>query len=151
MKEFVRLIHAEAASDTETCGRVELSYAEREKSRQRATLTSGEDIAIKVPRGLVMRGGDILESEDGRRITVVAAAESVSTVHANTARALTRVAYHLGNRHVWVEVGPSWLRYLHDHVLDEMVIGLGAKITHEQAPFEPEGGAYGGRGHSHAH
>ena len=64
---------------------------------------------------------------------------------------LARAAYHLGNRHVALQVGSGWLRYLHDHVLDDMVRGLGFEVVVEEAPFEPEAGAYGGHGHSHSH
>jgi urease accessory protein len=65
---------------------------------------------------------------------------------------MARVCYHLGNRHVPLQIEPEWVRYQHDHVLDEMVIGLGAEVTSETAAFEPEAGAYGGSssGHSHA-
>ena len=94
-----------------------------------------------------MRGGDYLQSDDNRVIAVVSASERVSTIHAQDPEILARVAYHLGNRHVWVQVGNGWLRYLADHVLDEMVQGLGCKPESEIAPFEPEGGAY----HAHHH
>jgi urease accessory protein len=80
---------------------------------------------------------------------VGAAPEWVSTLHAPDARLLARVAYHLGNRHVALQIGEGWLRYSHDHVLDEMARGLGAQLSVEQAPFEPEGGAYHAGGHSH--
>ena len=128
---------------------VELSYAQREKARQRVFLTSGEEVAINIKRGQIMRGGDQLQSASGRRVAVQAAAEKVSTVRCADPLQLTRIAYHLGNRHVWLQVGNGWLRYLHDHVLDEMVLGLGGSVAVEQAPFEPEAGAYGSHGHHH--
>ena len=104
-----------------------------------------------LPRGTVMRGGDRLLSKTGGAVIVVAAAEAVSTVRCEDARPLARIAYHLGNRHIAVQVGSGWLRYLADHVLDDMVAGLGTAPRRESAPFEPEGGAYGNQGHSHAH
>ena len=100
-----------------------------------------------LPRGTVLRGGDLLRSRNGETIAVVAAPEEVSTVHCTDRRTLARIAYHLGNRHVMLEVGDGWVRYARDHVLDEMVRYLGCDAVHEHVPFEPEGGAYA---HSHA-
>ena len=99
-----------------------------------------------LPRGLGLRDGDLLAADDGRIVTVVAPPEAVSTVSTNDPKALARAAYHLGNRHVPVQVGDGWLRYLADHVLDDMLRGLGLEPKSEQAPFEPESGAY-----DHAH
>ena len=85
-------------------------------------------------------------------IGIEAASEDVSTVHHEDPVMLARAAYHLGNRHVPLQVGDGWLRYQHDHVLDDMVRGLGLAVKTETAPFEPEAGAYGGgHGHSHSH
>jgi urease accessory protein len=126
-----------------------LPFDLRSRSRFRARLVSGEEVGVQLTRGQILRGGDRLLIEDGRVVEVRAAPESVSTVRTPDARLLARAAYHLGNRHVALQVGDGWLRYGHDHVLDEMVRGLGAEITLEQAPFEPEAGAYHG-GHEHA-
>jgi urease accessory protein len=107
---------------------------------------------VVLARGQILRSGDLLLTSDERVVEVGAAAEWVTTVRAAQPPLLARIAYHLGNRHVALEIGADWLRYGHDHVLDEMVRGLGAELTVEQAPFEPEAGAYaGGHGHSHAH
>ena len=126
-----------------------LPFDLRSRSRFRARLVSGEEVGVQLSRGQILRGGDRLLIEDGRVVEVRAAPESVSTVRTPDARLLARAAYHLGNRHVALQVGDGWLRYGHDHVLDDMVRGLGAEITLEQAPFEPEAGAYHG-GHEHA-
>jgi len=126
-----------------------LPFDLRSRSRFRARLVSGEEVGVQLTRGQILRGGDRLLIEDGRVVEVRAAPESVSTVRTPDARLLARAAYHLGNRHVALQVGDGWLRYGHDHVLDDMVRGLGAEITLEQAPFEPEAGAYHG-GHEHA-
>ncbi len=147
METFVRVI-SEREPATET---VCLEFRLREKARQRATLNSGEVIALMLPRGILLRGGDILESETGRRIGVVAADEAVSTVCCDDSVTLARIAYHLGNRHVRLQVGRGWVRYLKDHVLDGMVRGLGAAPASHEAPFEPEAGAYHGESHSHSH
>lgn len=129
-----------------------LPFAERQKARQRALLESGRAVGLKLPRGTVLRGGDLIRSDCGLVVKVQAANEPVSTVRAVDPVALARVAYHLGNRHVWVQVGDGWLRYLADHVLDDMVRGLGAEVSAESAPFEPEAGAYSaGGGHHHHH
>jgi urease accessory protein len=127
-----------------------LPFDLRSRSRFRAQLASGEEVGVQLTRGQILRGGDRLLMEDGRVVEVCAAPESVSTVRTPDARLLARAAYHLGNRHVALQVGDGWLRYGHDHVLDDMVRGLGAGITVEQAPFEPEAGAYHG-GHDHEH
>jgi urease accessory protein len=129
-----------------------LPFELRSRSRFRARLASGEEVGVQLTRGQILRGGDRLLTEDGRVVEVRAAPESVSTLRTPDARLLARAAYHLGNRHVALQVGDDWLRYGHDHVLDDMVRGLGVVVTVEQAPFEPEAGAYhGGHEHSHEH
>ena len=147
MDEFVQVVRDGPAAGIGDA--VVLEYSRREKTRQRAQLESGEEIAIKLPRGTVMRGGDCLRTAHGRTVRVVSGREQVSTVYASAADVLARVAYHLGNRHVWLQVGPGWVRYLADHVLDDMVRGFGLEPAAEVAAFEPEGGAYSSHGHSH--
>jgi urease accessory protein len=129
-------------------GRLELPFERRRKSRQRAVLDSGEEVAIELPRGQVLRGGDRVLASDGRVIEVVAQRERVAHVMCESSRLLTRAAYHLGNRHVAVQVGEDWLRIAADPVLERMLEGLGATIAVLDEPFEPEAGAYGS-GHSH--
>lgn len=127
---------------------LELPFELRQKSRLRTRLVSGADVGLFLERGTVLRGGDYLISNDGRVILVLAAAEKVLKVTCASPQDLARAAYHLGNRHVPVEVGEGWLRLGADHVLAEMLHGLGAKVSEEFSPFEPEAGAYGG-GHQH--
>lgn len=127
-----------------------LPFEKRQKSRFRAQMNNGKDAGISIERGSVLRGGNCLKSRNGQLVMIVSANEEVSTIHCDNAHDLARAAYHLGNRHVSLQVGDFWIRYLKDHVLDEMVQGFGLKIKHEAAPFEPEVGAYHG-GHSHAH
>jgi urease accessory protein len=124
-------------------GELLLPFDLRQKSRQRARLVSGEEVAIELPRGQVLRGGDWVIASDGRAIEVVAAVEMVLHVECDSPQALARAAYHLGNRHVPVQVGDGWLRIAADHVLARMLEGLGARLTPMDAAFEPEAGAYG--------
>jgi urease accessory protein len=139
-----------------------LPFELRQKSRLRARLDGGAEVALILPRGRVLRDGDVLRANDGFAVRVCASPEKVSTVSGVTgsdAVALARCAYHLGNRHVPVQIGAGFLRYQRDHVLDDMVRGLGLVVTEEEAPFEPEAGAYGeheyahggGPGHAHGH
>ncbi len=122
--------------------RLELPFERRQKSRQRAVLASGEEVAIELERGHVLRGGDWLLASDGRAVEVIAKPEQVVRIECDTAHDLARAAYHLGNRHVPVQVGPGWLAIAADAVLERMLQGLGARLTSLQAPFEPEAGAY---------
>lgn len=127
-----------------------LPYDLRQKARQRVTLGSGREAGIILPRGTTLRHGDILTADDGTPCKVVAADEAVSVARVDDHLTLARIAYHLGNRHVAVQVLEDRLIYLHDHVLDDMVRGLGATVTVSRQPFEPEEGAYhGGAQHHH--
>lgn len=128
--------------------RLILPFELRQKSRLRTRLESGEEVGLFLERGTLLRDGDCLLGEDGRIVRVVAAPESVLLIKCKTPQALTQAAYHLGNRHVPLQIGDGWLRLGSDHVLKQMVLGLGAQVTEEIAPFEPEAGAYGG-GHRH--
>jgi len=124
----------------------------RRKSRFRASLQGGEEVAVVLPRGGVLRHGDLLQIETGGLVEVRAAPQKVSEARTYDAFLLARVCYHLGNRHVPLEIGPGWLRYEHDHVLDEMVESLGLGVKSAEAPFEPESGAYASAGgHHHSH
>jgi urease accessory protein len=117
-----------------------LPFEQRQKSRLRAQAENGEEVALILPRGRVLRGGDRVAATDGREVETVAAPEKL--LHIESAE-LARVAYHLGNRHVPLQVGPGFLRIAEDHVLEEMARKLGARVSHVEAPFEPEAGAYG--------
>jgi urease accessory protein len=143
------------AQQLEPKGRLELPFDARRKSRLRTHLASGEEAALVLPRGEVLRGGDLVVASDGRVVEVIAAAERVLHVECASATELARCAYHLGNRHVPVEVGEGFLRLAEDHVLEKMLAGLGAKLSHLTAPFEPEAGAYHGNAagahHDHEH
>ncbi|MEA9388987.1 urease accessory protein UreE [Acerihabitans sp. TG2] len=144
-----RLEHPQLATATVT-----LDLDTRLKSRAHVVLDDGREAGLMLPRGQVIRGDDLLADENEQHvIQVIAAPETVSTVYANNSLLLARVCYHLGNRHVPLQVEREWVRYQHDHVLDDMVRGLGATVETGQAPFEPEAGAYqsASPGHHHHH
>lgn len=137
------------ASATES---LTLAFEFRCKNRLHARLDSGEEIGLFLKRGTVLRGGDHLLANDGRVIVVKAALEAVMTAYSAEPLHLIQAAYHLGNRHVALEVKPGWLRFSRDHVLADMVRGLGLEVEELMAPFEPESGAYGKQaGHAHGH
>jgi urease accessory protein len=142
-------LHTKVEQAGQIDGELVLPYELREKSRLRAALTSGEEVAVLTVRGTVLRDGDLLKGEDGRIVIVKAAPEATYRVECTTPQALLRCAFHLGNRHTQAQVGNGWLRIRRDTVLKEMLAGLGAQVTEEQAPFEPESGAYGGGHHHH--
>ena len=123
----------------------------RVKSRIKVTLDDGREAGLFLPRGKILRNGDLVVSEEGLVVEIKAAPELVSTVSSDNPHALAVASYHLGNRHVPLQVEPTWLRYLHDHVLDDMVKGLGLSVKTETAPFEPEAGAYQSSANGHHH
>ncbi|HEY9278806.1 MAG TPA: urease accessory protein UreE [Eoetvoesiella sp.] len=128
-----------------------LPFESRRRSRQKVTLDDGQEIGLVLNQGTVLRHGDLLVAEDGQFVLVEAALESVLKVTANSPQQLTRAAYHLGNRHVLVEVGPSYLHLEYDPVLVDMLQRLGnVNVERVNQPFEPDAGAYGG-GHKHGH
>jgi urease accessory protein len=138
-------------TDREPGAFLTLPIDQRVRSRLRVTLDDGRDAGLFLPRGTLLRGGDRLGSEDGLVVEIIAADETVTTVHCNDLARLARTAYHLGNRHVPLQVEQGWLRYLHDHVLDDMLRQMGLEPVVEQAPFEPEAGAYQQAAHGHHH
>ena len=127
-----------------------LPFESRQKARLHTKLDNGLDAGLFLPRGLIIRGGDILKAETGEYVKIISAEEKVSTASSNDLLLIARACYHLGNRHVPIQISEHWIRYLHDHVLDEMIVGLGLSVKQELAPFEPESGAYS-VSHSHAH
>jgi urease accessory protein len=146
------LIEGRAAGDAPATERLTLSFELRCKTRLRTRLDSGEEAGLFLERGLILRAGDKLVGNDGRVVEVCAAPEAVMEARSADPVLLAKAAYHLGNRHVPVQVGDGLLRFGRDHVLGEMVRGLGLAVIEIEAPFEPESGAYGGHGgHAHPH
>jgi urease accessory protein len=126
-----------------------LPWEQRTKSRLRVVLDNGKDAGLFLSRGSILRGNDLVASEDGYVVQVRAAHEPLSMVTCNDPLAMARACYHLGNRHTSLEITANHFQYLTDPVLDRMVIGLGLEVYFEKAPFEPEVGAYTGGGHHH--
>lgn len=127
---------------------VELTFDQRERSRVRVALASGEEIGIQLKVGSMLSHGDKLALQDGRIVEVIAADESLHEIRAVSLTLLARIAYHVGNRHVPLQVEDDHLLMLPDHVLRAMVEGLGGTVSEVKRGFQPESGAYG---HSHVH
>ena len=131
---------------------VTLPRDQREKSRLKVTLDDGREAGLFFEKGTSFQEGDLIISDDENVLVEIKAAdETVSSVMCDDPLQLARACYHLGNRHIPLQINKGILRYQHDHVLDKMVRGLGLEVKTEQAPFEPESGAYSGGGHHHSH
>jgi urease accessory protein len=145
MVVFTHLVEEGRAS-----AEIALTFEWRVRTRFRQRTASGEWVGFHLPRGTILRDGDLLASEGGRVLRIQAAEEILLEVHASSAEHLTRIAYHLGNRHVAVQVSADFLRLQVDHVLEGMVLGLGGQVERIAAPFDPETGAYGHGAHADA-
>jgi urease accessory protein len=135
---------------------VELDWDVRQKSRFDCTDSRGRHLGVFLPRGTVVRGGDVLVAEDGSLVQVIAAPQPVLVIthcqEHGTPFDLARAAYHLGNRHVPIELKPDHLKIEPDHVLANMLRAMHLIVNEALAAFEPEAGAYGSHGgHSHGH
>jgi urease accessory protein len=145
----------------EVGGTLTLTFEERRRSRLLVQLDDQREAALLLPRGTVLLDGQHLRVEGQPWLVLVrAAAETLSVARAQDPHLIARAAYHLGNRHVALEIGPGWVAYAHDHVLDGLVRSLGLDVGTRIAPFEPESGGYkheGARaegtrhGNGHAH
>ena len=119
-----------------------------------STTDEGVDVLLDLPKAVAMADGDGLQLDDGRWLRVRAANEPIVDIRHEDPHQFVRLAWHLGNRHLPTEIRPHALRIRPDHVIEEMLLGFGATLTHMDAPFQPEGGAYGGHshgGHAHSH
>ena len=132
---------------------IELDWDVRQKSRFDATDSLGRQLGVFLPRGTLVRGGDVLLAEDGSMVRVIAAPQTVLRITACKTHGspfdLTRAAYHLGNRHVPIELKPDHLKIEPDHVLADMLRAMHLIVNQVNEAFEPEGGAYGASGHAH--
>jgi len=153
MKVFTQILPEQIDVSVKAVETVTLSYEIRQKARFKAMADTGEEIGVQVERGNILRDGTLLGNDD-EMIQVLAAPESLSRVSANDPTLFARLCYHLGNRHVPLQIDEYGCSYQHDHVLDDMIKGLGGNVAHVQDKFEPEAGAYSnenGESHSHGH
>ena len=134
---------------------VELDWDVRQKSRFDTTDSLGRHLGVFLPRGTLVRGGDVLVAEDGSMVKVLAAPQAVLRITACTTHGspfdLTRAAYHLGNRHVPIELKPDHLKIEPDHVLADLLRAMHLIVNAVEEAFEPEGGAYSAATHAHSH
>jgi urease accessory protein len=144
-----------AAALLKRASTVELDWDLRQKSRFETLDSSGRSIGVFLARGTVLRGGDVLLAEDGSLVRVLAAPQQVLRIthcpNHGSPFDLIRAAYHLGNRHVPIELKPDFLHIEPDHVLAEMLRAMHLIVHAVDAPFEPESGAYAAGGHTHGH
>lgn len=159
MLELTQRIDSSAQADqVEVYDTLTLPYELRIRGRLKATTDNDRDVGLFLDRGPVLRHGDLLQANSGEVIQVCAADEPVTTAYIEDGLPLGRLCYHLGNRHVTLALGMDadgrhWVRFPPDYVLEELAELLGATLTHHEAPFDPESGAYAqaGREHSHGH
>ena len=144
-----------APAEAAPAATLRLGFEDRRRSRQLARLDDGREVGLNLPRGTILRDGDRLAGEEDALVVLVRASpETLSVARTSDGHLLARAAYHLGNRHVPLQVAPDHLAYQHDHVLDGMVRDLGLTVTTERAAFEPEAGGYrheGSERHGHTH
>ena len=129
--------------------RLELVWDQRQKTRFRSTLEDGREVAVILPREGGLRGGDCLRSDSGLVIGVVAAPEDLMEARCEDSLLFARATYHMGNRHVPLEIRGECMRFKPDHVLEEMLNGLGMEVSRCRSAFDPENGAYGNHAHGH--
>lgn len=128
--------------------RIVLTHEQRTRGRLRTSTTNGEEVRLFLERGQPLLVGETLISQCGRRLVVEGAVEDVTLARSENWHTFARACYHLGNRHVKVEVGECWLKMSPDHVLEDMLTRLGLQLDHVQDVFVPESGAYS-HGHHH--
>jgi urease accessory protein len=150
---MLRAFAVKAAGDWtgDVADTVVLDFDDRHRRRIRMTGTQGLDFLLDLDEVVALRHGDALVLDDGRLIEVVAAPEALAEIRASSPGALLRLAWHIGNRHLPAEITANSIRIRRDHVIEEMLKGLGAKLRGIEAGFNPEGGAYAKGGHDHGH
>jgi urease accessory protein len=131
--------------------RITLDYDERHRRRRRYVCEGGLEFLLDLAEATVLRHGDGLRLEGGGYVEVRAASENLIEIRAASAGGLARLAWHLGNRHLPADVTGERILIRDDHVIVDMLRGLGAQVKAVQAPFNPEGGAYGQHNHDHGH
>ena len=150
MMRAIKVENAGTWPREDAAGRVTLPYDDRHRRRMRLVADDGTDFLLDLERVVLLQDGDGLAMEDGSWIEVAASPEDVVDVHGANHRATARLAWHLGNRHLPVQImEDGGIRFRYDHVIEEMVQGLGGETARKMAAFTPEGGAYEGNGHHH--
>lgn len=152
MKRFTAVVPAGSFDPAATSDRVVLGYDSRHRRRIVLYGEAGTVVLLDLSEAAHLRDGDALRGEDGSLVLVAAALERLVEIRAGSQAELIRIAWHLGNRHLPTQLLPDALRIRADHVIEEMVRGLGGTVAAVEAPFDPEGGAYGhGAVHGHVH
>jgi urease accessory protein len=147
MRRLVEAAPAGQWPSADAAGSITLPFEDRNRRRLRLTTDCGEPVLLDLAKAAPLAEGDGLGFADGGWLVVHAANEDVLEVAAADSHHLARLAWHLGNRHLPTEILPAGLRIRYDHVIEDMLRGLGARLTRRRAPFQPEGGAYGGHRH----
>ena len=148
MLRFTRVVDPAEGPPPAGAPRLRLTWDERMRSRLVTVTYAGTAVAITLPRGTVLRDGDVLAGDDGARLVVEAAPQPLTRITASEPLLLMRTVYHLANRHVTAQITSSALLIERDPVLERLAAKLGARVEHVVLPFEPEAGAYGA-GHAH--
>ena len=132
-------------------GSLTLDFDARHRRRSRLSVDQGEDVLLNLPKAVAMADGDGLQLEDGRWLKIQAAPELLVEIRHKDPNQRVRLAWHLGNRHLPTEIQDQVLRIRPDHVIEDMLRRFGADLVNVRAPFQPEGGAYGGHDYHHSH
>lgn len=133
----------------EAVGALTLDFDARHRRRIRLTTDHGEDVLLDLPKTVALADGDGLQLDDGSWLRITAATEMIVEIRHKDLRQLARLAWHLGNRHLPTEIREDSMRIRPDHVIEDMLHGFGAELVKAEAPFQPEGGAYGSHSHNH--
>jgi urease accessory protein len=151
MRIHSAIIHRSAGHwpKEQAAGTLTLDFDARHRRRIRLAADQGEEVLLDLPKAVAMADGDGLQLDDGRWFRVQAASEPLVEIRHKDLHQLLRLAWHLGNRHLPTEIQDYILRIRPDHVIEDMLYGLGADLVRVQAAFQPEGGAYGGHAHHH--
>lgn len=147
MLEIQTRCHADDTAEVYT--EVALDAEQRDKGRQKLVAANGEELRLFLERGKALQIGELLKADDGKLVRVIGADEAVCEASCDDWQQFAKACYHLGNRHVRMQIGAKWLRIKPDHVLEELIELLGLKLRHLECIFEPESGAYSSHGHHH--
>ena len=147
------MIHRPAGRWPKECaaGSITLDFDARHRRRIRLSTDQGEDVLLNLPKPVAMADGDGLRLHDGRWLRIQAAPELLVEIRHKDPNQRVRLAWHLGNRHLATEIRNQVFRIRPDHVIEDMLRGFGSDLVNVRAPFQPEGGAYGGHGYHHSH